>query len=286
MKVSIVITAYNVGRFIRESVLSALHQLYADVEVVVVEDCSTDDTREVLRKLEREWPELRVVQNAENRGAGASRRAGIEASSGDYVLLLDGDDFLEDDFVESLARRAIETDADIVSGGITVLHGDGAWDKTCYGDVTTEGVDKVTKFWGERIVFMNNKLIRRSLHEQVPYCTRRFVEDTPTIIPQLYLANKVVYVSNTGYNYRMNEDSLTHKASPFKYCLFRLLCAADLMRFFEKHDREFLKTVPMGMTYARLLAEMRALKPTPEMVAPYREEWVEFTTDMIGRFQV
>ncbi|MBP3408122.1 MAG: glycosyltransferase family 2 protein [Bacteroidaceae bacterium] len=279
--VSIVITAYNVEKWIKETVRSACRQRYNDIEIIVVEDCSTDNTRKELAILSDN--RIKILYNDRNIGAGASRRRGIEASSGEYILLLDGDDLIKEDFVEELYGKAIEQDADIVSGGITIEHDDGSRETSSYGNVSVEGDDKICRFWGEKVVFMNNKLIRRSLHEKVPYSTRRFIEDTPVIIPMLYLANKVVYTDNCGYIYRMNSESLTHKASPFKYALFRALCADDIITFFEEHDRGFIERLPFATAYSRCLYEIRRCHPTKEMIEPYKDEWIEFTARLMQR---
>ena len=281
--ISVIITAYNVEPFIAQAIRSVMVQTHNDIECVIVEDCSTDDTIAEIKRASIGDKRVRLVQNNENMGAGASRRRGIEAANGDYILLLDGDDWIEPDFIETLYKCAVESGAEIVSGGIKVIHSDGAWEATSYGNCITEGSEKVTKFWGERVVFMNNKLISSKLHRQVPYCQRRFIEDTPTIIPQLYLANKVAYVDNIGYNYRMQESSLTHSASPFKYALFRALCAEDLISFFEKHDHEYIKLIPLGLGYTQLIEQIKQLNPTKEMIEPYKDEWIEFTTAMIRR---
>lgn len=281
--ISVIITAYNVEKFISQAIKSVLKQTYKDIECIVVEDCSTDDTIAQIKHAAKDDKRVKIVQNRENIGAGASRRIGIEASKGEFVLLLDGDDWLEPDFIEALYKRAMESGAEIVSGGIKVIHDNGAWEATSYGDCITEGREKVSKFWGERVVFMNNKLISRKLHELVPYCQRRFIEDTPTIIPQLYLANKVAYVDNTGYNYRMQGESLTHKASPFKYALFRALCIEDIVRFFEKYDKEFIKLIPLTLSYEQQIINIKDINPTKEMIEPYKDEWIEFTTAMINR---
>lgn len=285
MKISIVITAYNVEKYIEQAITSCLNQTYDNLEIIVVEDCSTDSTKSIIEKLYPKDLRVRLVENKTNQGAGLSRRKGIQTATGDYVLLLDGDDWLDSYFIESLVNKAKETDADIVSGGITIRRNDGSYDITSYGNNTCEGIDKVSKFWKERIVFMNNKLIRRSLYSKISYCGRRFIEDTPTIIPLLYFSNKVVYVDalgSTGYNYRMQEDSLTHKASPFKFALYRALCALDLIDFFEKHDKEYLKTLPLVAQYTHQLKILKSLKPTPEMVEDYKEDWIEFSCRMIG----
>lgn len=245
MKISIIITAYNVDKFIERAVKSVLSQTYKNIEVVIVEDCSTDNTKDIIEQLANEDDRVKIVYHEENKGAGWGRRDGIEASTGDYFITVDGDDWLDETFIESLVKKAEETDADVVSGGITANKAEGYWEKTCYGDLICEGDDKVLKFWGEKIVFMNNKIIRRELHNKVPYCTRRFIEDTPTIIPMLWYANKVAYCEDTGYHYRDNNGSLTHTADPFKYALYRSLCAMDLIDFFTQVNREILNKLPL-----------------------------------------
>jgi glycosyltransferase involved in cell wall biosynthesis len=279
--VSIVITAYNVAPWIEEAISSACNQSYRDIEIIVVEDCSSDGTRDKLSQI-KDW-RVKVIYNSTNMGAGASRRKGIEAAEGEYILLLDGDDWLEDDFIETLYNYAKEHDADIVSGGIRIANSDGSWEGKSYGNCIVEGREKLTRFWGERIVFMNNKLIRKELHNKVPYCTRKFIEDTPVIIPQLFFANKVVYADNIGYNYRMRPDSLTHTACRFKNALFRALCAADLIAFFEKHDKKMLTSIPLANGYMQCLKELKESNPDREMIEKYREEWIEFTRGLIDR---
>ena len=128
--VSVVITAYNVQPFIAQAIESVLGQTYKDIECVIVEDCSTDDTIAEIKRASIGDGRVRMVQNSENMGAGVSRRRGIEAANGDYILLLDGDDWIEPDFIEALYRHAVESGAEIVSGGIKVVHGNGAWEAT------------------------------------------------------------------------------------------------------------------------------------------------------------
>lgn len=224
LKISIIITAYNVGRFIERTVKSVLSQTYKNIEVVIVEDCSTDNTKDIIEQLTKEDDRIKIIYHEENKGAGCGRRDGIDTSTGDYFITVDGDDWFDENFIESLVKKSEETGADVVSGGITCDKEDSYWEATCYGDIICEGEDKVMKFWGEKIVFMNNKIIKRELGIKVLYCTRRFIEDTPTIISILWYANKVAYVSSVGYHYRDNENSLTHQANIFKYALYRGLC--------------------------------------------------------------
>lgn len=274
-KVSVVITAYNVAEYIKEAVQSALNQTLQEIEVIVVEDCSNDKTLEILQNFKD--PKLKIIQNPQNMGAGMGRKIGIENAKGEYVLLLDGDDWLEDDFIETLYNKAFETGADIVSGGIKLIRENGAYDITSYGNCETTGTEKVTKFWGERIVFMNNKLIHKKLHELVPYCTRRYIEDTPTIIPQLHLSNKVVYVDNVGYNYRMRAGSLTHESSHFKNALYRVLCWFDLIDFFNVNGPEIYQKLDFKENMQKELKILQSFDITDEMILPFLTDWLEYS---------
>lgn len=277
--VSIIITAYNVQDYIRQAIESALNQTFLDLEVVVVLDKPTDDTTKIVKSIQD--PRLVIVENEGNVGPGLSRRIGLQTSKGEYTLLLDGDDWIDRNFIEKLYNRAIETDADIVSGGIIVERGEGAYDATSYGNCITEGVDKVTKFWGERIVFMNNKLIKRHLHDKVPYCHRRFIEDTPVIVPQLWLANKVAYIDCIGYHYRMLPSSLTHTTTPFKTALYRVLCWFDLIDFFVANGKEVLDIMSFKANMQNELKILQGINITDEMIKPYMEDWLEYSKRLL-----
>jgi glycosyltransferase involved in cell wall biosynthesis len=282
MKISIVMTAYNMNQYIGQAIESCLNQTHEDIELVIVEDCSTDDTLSVIESYMKMDERIKLIVHEKNMGAGWGRHDGINAATGDYFITVDADDWLAPTFIESLVKKAEETGSDIVSGGITIERGNGYWEKTCYGNLVTTGHDKVTKFWGEKVVFMNNKIVRTSLREQVPYCTRRFIEDTPTIIPMLWLANTVAYTEDTGYHYRMQNESLTHKANAFTYALYRALCCMDLIDFFEEKDKELLKKIPLGKMLQKQIEIIKQSQPTKDTIDKYIDEWCEFTKRLLS----
>ena len=279
---SIVITAYNVEKTIALAVASALQQT-APCEVIVVADKPTDNTLDELKQF---GDEIMVVENEKNVGAGLSRRIGIEHATGEYVLLLDGDDYLDKDFIRQLLVMADMTDADIVSGGVRILNEDGSWDATSYGTCLTEGREKVTKFWGERIVFMNNKIIRRSLYDKVPYCDRRYIEDTPVIIPIMFYANKVAYVDNIGYTYVMRKGSLTHTADKLKDVIYKGLCWLDLVDFFNEHDKGMFDAMPIKQYLSNIIGTLNTMEITKEAIAPYKEQWDEFMLRLMNAIAI
>ncbi len=275
MKVSIVITAYNKERTLRKAVQSAVGQTWGDIEVIVVEDKSTDGTRDVLFELADRFSCVTPLLCGENVGAGLARRRGIKAAKGEYVLLLDGDDWLDAGFIEDLARRAIKEDADMVTGGVSVHVGNGRVCEVTYGDKTVSGDEKIVKYFGQTTQWLNNRLVRKSLYNKVPYSDRRYIEDVQTCVALLWWANKNCFVNNCGYHYMQNPESLTHTADDFKEHLFRTLCVTDFVKFFAKNDPRFIKIYDLEGAYKEGLRRIAACNPTEEMVAPYRKEWEE-----------
>lgn len=280
-KVSIVITAYNVVEYLEKAVMSAIQQ--GVKEVIIVEDKSTDNTKDVITELVMKLSDIvKVIYNKENIGAGLSRRVGIENATGEYVLLLDGDDYLDEGYIKALLDRAEETGADIVSSGIKIIQEDGSWTADCYGDFTSVGMDKIARFWRNRTVFLSNKLVRRSLYEKVPYCHRRYIEDTPVVIPILWYANKCESINNIGYNYVMRQSSLTHTTNQLKDVVFKGLCWLDLMDFFNANDKGVFEHIPIKGYLKNIFSVLNTIKIQPEDIEPFKEEWCEFMMRLVN----
>jgi len=91
-KVSIVTPAYNAARFVGDAIESVRRQRHSDWEMLVIDDCSRDDTREVVRSYSRKDSRVRLIEQATNGGPARARQAGLNAASGRYVAFLDSDD--------------------------------------------------------------------------------------------------------------------------------------------------------------------------------------------------
>lgn len=249
MKISIVMTAFNIETYIQKAIESVLNSTYKDIELILVEDCSTDKTLSIIHDIMNKDKRIKLIKHKINVGAGQSRRDGIEASTGDYIITVDGDDEITPTFLADLAKKAEETDADIVSGGITIKDSDEDYTKTqSWGNRISTGHQKFKDYNKQRIIFLNNKIVRKSLYatkeereagvkNKVIYCNRRYCEDTPTIIPLMFYANKIAYCDNVGYIYNMRDTSLTHKTDLFVQNIHKALCAVDIIEFFkDKQD--------------------------------------------------
>ena len=282
MKISIVTTAYNIEKYIHKCLTSIINQTYKDIEVIVVNDFSTDSTMDIVKQFKDE--RLKVINHEKNRGAGQARKTGIEASTGDYVITIDGDDWISEDFIEKLVENAKETNADIVSGGITIVHNEEYQEIKRFLPKTSEGFQKFMDYGNKKIIFLNNKLVRRTMYDTVPYSTRRYCEDTPVLLPLLYYANKVSYVDTQGYFYLQHNTSLCHRVNHFEDSLFKALCSKDCMAFFADKGDEY-KGLISQKEFIQYLAVIKKTM-TPELENIYSKELGELAVSIIKMFNL
>jgi succinoglycan biosynthesis protein ExoO len=111
---TVLIAAYNAEGFLRRAVTSALTQSLAPLEVLVVDDASTDDTVAVVRQLARADSRIRLITLAQNGGPSAARNAGLDAARGEWVAVLDADDAFMPQRLENMLHVGVESGADIV----------------------------------------------------------------------------------------------------------------------------------------------------------------------------
>ena len=112
-RVSVVIPVYNVGKQLETCLQSVVGQTFTDLEIVVVNDGSTDDSPQIVARFARQDPRI-VIIDRPNEGVAYARKHGVEAARGEYIQYLDGDDFLEPDAIELLYRKAVDEQADMV----------------------------------------------------------------------------------------------------------------------------------------------------------------------------
>ncbi len=119
-RASVVIPCYNAERFVEEAVASAQAQTIDDIEIVCVDDGSTDTTLDILKRLAEDDQRIRVISQA-NQGEGPARDAGLVAATGDWLYFLDADDLMLPSLLEKAIARGEQEDADVVIFRTTML---------------------------------------------------------------------------------------------------------------------------------------------------------------------
>lgn len=213
-KVSIIIPVYNVARYIEKCARSLLEQSFQDIEYIFVNDCTPDNSMEILQNILCDYPgrNVKIINNECNKGLAESRDVGIRAATGDYVLNCDSDDWVELEMVETMYKKAIETNADIVCCNISNEYGTHSTiQQYAYAEETQEnGLLDLRCYHFYTAVW--NKLIRRNLffiYNIWHYPGINMGEDSAMTIRLRYFSKKTVVVPKTFYHYnRMNVDSM------------------------------------------------------------------------------
>ena len=113
VRISVIVPVYNCEDYLEESLGSILNQTFNDIEIICIDDGSSDDSLRILKKIASSDSRIQVFAQ-ENQGAGAVRNYGMKKASGDYVYFFDADDFLESDALEKAYSNAVRNDSDIV----------------------------------------------------------------------------------------------------------------------------------------------------------------------------
>lgn len=224
--VSIVIPVYNTECYLKECIDSVLAQTFRDIEVICVNDGSTDGSLSVLRDYEKRDVRVRVVAK-ENGGVVSARKAGIEQASGEYLCFVDSDDYVARNMIERMTENIGE--ADLISFDIYRQYANEKLTEFCsfYDGKIYQGTDyeqlAATMIYDpdscrihRLIAGIVGKLFRRSLVEKLVHGLNadiRYAEDALFLYEYILKCKSVKIVHETPYYYRYREGSAVHSTN-------------------------------------------------------------------------
>lgn len=213
---------YNAEKYIERCIQSVLEQTYSDIEIIIIDDKSTDNTNKIL-EFYKENDRITIISSEENRGVSESRNIGLRISKGDYVTFVDADDVLPLNALEILYDVINEENADIVCGKVS---GEISENKTIKEklliekDNLKELIEKLISC-GKYSYDLNNlgyacgKLYKRDILRNCFFCENiKFREDTLFNILAYQESNRVVAIHDVCYIYQPNENSASFKFFP------------------------------------------------------------------------
>ena len=114
-KVSIIVPVYNSGKYLKTCLDSLVNQTLKDIEIIAVDDCSTDNSLLILMDYAKKYNNIKVYHNRENLGQGASRNRGLDVARGEYIGFVDSDDYIRYTMYEDMYKAAVNNRAPLVS---------------------------------------------------------------------------------------------------------------------------------------------------------------------------
>lgn len=220
--VSIIMPIYLAGRQLYKSVGSLTSQTYENIEILLVNDCSPDNSLEICKELAKQDSRIKVIDKVKNEGQELARWTGLEQATGSYVMFIDHDDAYLPNAVECLLKTLTENDVDIVYGGMTrrigFLYRKDYLVPTCAVNKLIEGQLKeefLCSWYGVNIlpVTMWANIFKKSLFFPRPQHTSFKLGEDLTMSLQLYLRAKRVYALHKSF-YIYNWGGITSKFQP------------------------------------------------------------------------
>lgn len=257
-KVSILVPVYNVAAFIEKCARSLFEQTFADIEYVFVDDCSPDNSVEILQRVLEDYPErkscVKILRHEVNKGVSSARNTALRNASGDYIFFVDSDDFLELDAIALLLDKAKGTNVDIVLCDIKNLYNN----RTEIDNIVLPKSSKeylVLTLMRQTHLSVWGKLFNCKLFTNVSFVEGvAFAEDYEILPRLIYYAHGVAKVKKPLYNYvKYNETSCTARMRQ-KNVDDALIVRRELIKFFTSipEAKEYTDVLAKALLYFKL----------------------------------
>ena len=242
--VTVIVPTYNTSKYIKKCIDSILNQTFKNIELIVIDDGSTDNTKDIIEKVNDK--RLKYVYK-ENGGVSSARNLGIDLSTGNYIMFVDSDDYIDKDFIEVVHNYATKTECDIVRCGYRNITLDGkVINEVKYplGNIifNKDSMDLIMKniFFG----YGGGIFLKKDIIKNVRFDTSiKFAEDIKFICECFANGNSYGYVDYVGYNYLYNDNSMTKKSNVevrVKECIDNVNVFESLSKYC--NDTDFMKT--------------------------------------------
>lgn len=213
-KISVIVPIYNVEAYLERCLDSLAAQIYENLEILLIDDCSTDKSAVIAQKYAQENPKMfRFIKRENNGGLSAARNTGIAEANGKWFAFVDSDDWVTEDYISAMYETAKRDGADIVISSLYYYYSEDDYKEMCpFGDLTTGSSHK------EKVALCRpyacGKLIRGSLFADPPIRFPEDIrrsEDIATIVPSLCRTDKISLLSKPLYYYFQRSTSLSNQ---------------------------------------------------------------------------
>lgn len=205
-KVSVIIPAYNTESYMSECIESLVHQTLEEIEIIIVDDGSKDNTLQILKEYEQRYPEKIRVFHKENGGQASARNLALEYAKGEYLGFVDSDDWVSLDMYEKMYKKAKEENADVVVCNMTEHFPD---QEVCH---SYNNMKNKLDYAGSSC----NKIFRHAFAAGITFPKGLWYEDFEYSAIQLMKAERVAFIDEGLYHYNCRPGSTMHNDNSHK----------------------------------------------------------------------
>lgn len=243
MELSIIVPIYNVEDYLEECLESLYNIKNIELEIVLVNDGSKDNSFKIMEKFKDMYPEKTVLINKENGGLSSARNAGMKAAAGEYISFIDSDDFIDVDEFERFFKEGQKDKLDVIVGNMRYYTPEKTGDPLFRSDmIKNSGILKGVDFFWE--LFQKPKCFREEVVDDIYrrefllkndiWFNENIVHEDSEFTPLVYLkAEKVRYIDRAFYFYRQRTGSIMNKVSEKSIVSLESICE----RFFDEYKK-------------------------------------------------
>ncbi len=264
--ISVIIPVYNMQQYLKQCIDSVINQTYKNLEIILVDDGSTDDSPNICDEYALKDNRIKVIHK-QNSGVSSARNAGLDIAKGDYIGFVDSDDFISSDMYETLYNAIIKTDAQFVLCNWFKGNDDNWVEYKNFPK--TENItrnDALEIFIG--YMFVVNKLFKKSFITDFRFSeVQEYGEDLLFCFNAFLKVESVVCVNKPQYYYRLNFNSVTNN-NKFKKSFLRVFDIYTLQEEYAKKEKLFSfkeKLYHKKLNKASSFLGMIALEKNPDM---------------------
>lgn len=245
ISISIIVPIYNTARFLNKCIESIVNQTYRNIEIILINDGSTDDSLDIC-KAYASWDSRITIIDKENEGVATARNVGLEIATGDYIGFVDSDDYIAPDMYENMLEAIRSNAADIAECGYYLCDENYAilYDRQLQNDITIGSNNCLHEYLNKSNTenFAWNKLYRKESLRGLRYSDYKYSEDYLFNVKAFFKCNKKVAINVNCYYHVANHSSATRQGFNINR-LDTLNAAKEALEFIEENKPEYLKYV-------------------------------------------
>lgn len=213
-KVSVIIPVYNTEKYLSKCLNSVINQSLKEIEIIVINDCSTDNSLKIIEEFVKKDNRIVLINNENNKGVSTSRNIGIKFATGEYISMIDSDDWIEKEMLKEMYEMCKKEEADIVITDFYENYGEQIkyiQDQETKNDFTNiDYIENLCLIKGYSSLW--NKLLKRELfiNNNINLPAGIIMgEDLCTLIKLYFLSKKTIKLNQGYYHYVYNDNSVT-----------------------------------------------------------------------------
>lgn len=207
-KLSVIVPVYNTSKHLYRCINSLLSQTLDDIEIILIDDCSTDNSFDIISNYQKIYPERIIVkQNSENNGPGYTRNIGLSVASGEYIGFIDSDDYIEPNMFKKMYETAVNNNDDIVETSMDLRYlglNVSFLSRSCPSKKERFNIQDNKEYFTSIRPSCCNKIYHRNLLSNERFPENLKWEDFPFSLGVLSKSGIIEKLDDTSYHYRVN----------------------------------------------------------------------------------